>query len=100
MGSPTAVDDVSGKGPLPHWREKNRAVAEAPDRQMARPRGSRLARALPPAPAPDSYPECRAVLTLIAATNWTVDSSAALVIPTDHSTMHHPNTAPLRICDR
>jgi hypothetical protein len=45
MGSPTAVDDVSGKGPLPHWREKNRAVAEAPDRQMARPRGSRLARA-------------------------------------------------------
>jgi hypothetical protein len=98
MGSPTAVDDVSGKGPLPHWREKNRAVAEAPDRQMTtriapRPR-------LPPAPAPDSYPECRAVLTLIAATNWTVDSSAALVIPTDRSTMHHPNTAPLRICDR
>lgn len=102
-----AVDDVSGNGQLPHWREKNRAAAEARDRQMARP--LRIAprprhpsgRARPPygsAPAPDSYPECRAVLTLIAATHWTVGSSAALVIPAgpfDHAPPQHRTAANL-----
>jgi hypothetical protein len=66
-----------GKAPIPHWREKIGPVAESPDRQMAgSPFGSRLPGAMPPvglrppygpAPAPDSHPDCRAVLILIVA---------------------------------